>query len=77
MMPSDDLPVIEPTVVGPRCRYLLSKGVMINAGLPAGHEVVGDGNFWCSQTQYVKGPDNGLCGLEECTVPGRQCYREP
>lgn len=75
MMPSDDLPVVEQSFE--RCRHLLSKGLMINAGLPKGQEVVGDGNFWCGQTQHVKGPDNGLCGHEECTTGGRGCYVRP
>ncbi|MFO1021290.1 MAG: hypothetical protein U0903_11415 [Planctomycetales bacterium] len=62
------LPVIE------RCRHLLSKGMYINAGLPEGKHVTGDGNFWCGKTQTVMGPDRYTVGDEECRLSGRSCY---
>lgn len=61
----------------PRCRFLLSKGLYINAGLPADQHVVGDGNFWCANTQRFLGPDQEVCGHEECTDPQRHCYQAP
>jgi hypothetical protein len=59
---------------GQRCQSLLSKGIFINAGLPKGEEVAGDGNFWCGKTQHALGPDNEICDDEYCRDPGRSCY---
>lgn len=61
---------------GQRCRQLLSKGLYINAGLPAGEEAAGDGNFWCGKTQTIYGPDDRLCNGEECTDATRSCYEQ-
>ncbi len=61
---------------GQRCRELLSKGLYINAGLPAGEEAAGDGNFWCGKTQTIYGPDDRLCNGEECTDSTRSCYEQ-
>lgn len=61
----------------PRCRHLLSKGLYINAGLPEGQHLVGDGNFWCARTQRFLGPDQELCDHEHCTSPSRDCYVSP
>ena len=60
-----------------RCRRLLSKGLYINAGLPPGEEVTGDGNFWCGRTQTIYGPDDRLCDGEHCTDATRTCYEKP
>jgi hypothetical protein len=57
-----------------RCKHLLSKGLYINAGLPDGEEASGDGNFWCSQTQTIFGPDRGICDGTGCTNSLRSCY---
>ena len=58
-----------------RCLNLLSKGMYINAGLPKGQEIVGDGNFWCGKTQTIFGPDKGLCDGEHCTnAEHRTCF---
>jgi hypothetical protein len=38
---------------------------------------VGDGNFWCSQTQRFLGPDQELCDHEHCTRADRKCYSAP
>ncbi|MCA9068788.1 MAG: hypothetical protein KDA84_07690 [Planctomycetaceae bacterium] len=57
-----------------RCRHLLSKGLYINAGLPPGEEIAGDGNFWCAHTQTIYGPDKKLCDKEPCCDPTRGCY---
>lgn len=70
---SQSLNVIQPS----RCLHLLSKGLYINAGLPEDQRLVGDGNFWCSQTQRFLGPDQELCDHEHCTQPGRKCYVAP
>lgn len=66
------LEVIQPTTT--RCRNLLSKGQFINHGLPADKQVAGDGNFWCSKTQRVYGPDKKLCDLAPCCDTSRSCY---
>ncbi|MAG94143.1 MAG: hypothetical protein CMJ48_10380 [Planctomycetaceae bacterium] len=57
-----------------RCASLLSKGLYINAGLPPGEEVAGDGNFWCGKTLTIFGPDEQLCDCEHCVDPARTCY---
>jgi hypothetical protein len=57
-----------------RCRFLLSKGLFINAGMPSGEEASGDGNFWCGKTQRVTGPDRELCDPEFCLNRDRGCY---
>ena len=57
-----------------RCRHLLSKGLYINAGLPKGQEITGDGNFWCGQTQRIFGPDQKLCDIDTCRNSARSCY---
>jgi len=70
-MTPNDLPVIPSA---PRCRNLLTKGLFINAGLPADQHVTGDGNVWCGKTQTIFGPDHQVCDVEECMKPGRGCY---
>ena len=60
-----------------RCRSLLSKGLYINAGLPKGKEVAGEGNFWCGKTQRIFGPDKQLCDDEHCRNAARTCYEAP
>ncbi len=70
-MMTQALPVIQTET---RCRNLLSKGLYINHGLPKGKEVAGDGNFWCSKTQRVYGPDKKLCDLAPCSNANRACY---
>jgi len=62
---------------GERCRFLLSKGLYINAGLPPGEEVVGDGHFWCGRNQRMRGPDNNICDGETCRDTSRTCYEAP
>jgi hypothetical protein len=62
------------TSTGQRCRHLLSKGLYINAGFPAGQEIVGDGHFWCAHTQTMYGPDRKICDKEPCCDPTRSCY---
>ncbi len=57
-----------------RCRFLLSKGMYLNFGLPEGEEVTGEGNFWCGRNQRNRGPDNQLCDLKACMNPKRTCY---
>ncbi|MGQ0636552.1 MAG: hypothetical protein ACT4QC_18210 [Planctomycetaceae bacterium] len=76
-----DLEIIDPAGpqqpeerLGDRCRSLLSKGLYLNAGLPEGEHVTGDGHFWCAHTQRIFGPDDGLVGNEECRRVGRKCY---
>ncbi len=59
---------------GERCRYLLSKGLYLNAGLPPGEEVTGDGYFWCGRNQSQRGPDNHVCDLDVCCNAARRCY---
>ena len=66
-----------PITTAARCQHLLSKGLYINAGLPEDQRLVGDGNFWCAQTQRFLGPDQELCDHEHCTQPGRNCYAAP
>ncbi|MBX3441915.1 MAG: hypothetical protein KF774_05870 [Planctomyces sp.] len=73
MTPSE-LPIIAQAA---RCRNLLSKGLYINAGLPADQHVTGDGNVWCGKTQTVFGPDRSVCDVEACTDPARKCYVAP
>lgn len=64
-------------VRGERCRHLLSKGLYLNAGLPKTGRPIGDGNFWCAQTQRIYGPDKGFCNGEECLLTNRSCYEAP
>ena len=73
---AQELPVLQPPALqnGERCRQLLSKGLYINAGLPKGQEIVGDGNFWCGKTQTIFGPDKGLGDGERCLNESRSCY---
>ena len=70
---STQLEVLQP---GSRCGSLLSKGLYINAGLPKGKEVTGDGNFWCGKTQKIYGPDDRICDGDRCTDATRSCYEE-
>jgi hypothetical protein len=60
-----------------RCRCLLSKGLYINAGLKPEQYATGDGNYWCSKTQTIFGPDAGLCSGEHCLDRSRTCYVAP
>lgn len=69
---ANDLPVLNATT--PRCRSLLSKGLYINAGLPPGKEIAGDGHFWCGKTQRSYGPDDKLCDDADCRNATRNCY---
>ena len=72
---SDDFDIIPSH---PRCRHLLSKGILMNAGMPAGEEVCDDeGNFWCSNTQREFGPDDQFVDDAECRDPSRSCYEPP
>jgi len=64
-------------VRGVRCRHLLSKGLYLNAGLPDDGNRIGDGNFWCANTQETYGPDKGFCNGEDCTITTRTCYEAP
>ncbi len=63
--------VIQP---GPRCLHLRSKGMYINAGLPEGQEIAGDGHFWCGRNQAARGPDDRPCDGTTCTDMSRTCY---
>ena len=74
MTPNAQLKVLK---TGERCRWLLSKGMYINAGLPPGEEATGDGYFWCGQTQIQWGPDQQICDKAECHDPARSCYEAP
>lgn len=71
---ADELRVVQ---TGERCRHLLSKGLYLNAGLPAGEEVAGDGNFWCGRNQRTYGPDDQLCDGDSCRDATRSCYEAP
>ena len=72
---ANELPVLEPaSLLGERCRQLLSKGLYINAGLPKGEQITGDGNFWCGKTQAALGPDQKLCDGVACRNTARGCY---
>jgi hypothetical protein len=59
---------------GERCLSLRCKGMYLNAGLPPGERVAGDGHFWCSKTQRIFGPDDQLVGDGECRHSGRSCF---
>lgn len=63
-------------VKGERCRHLLSKGYYMNAGLKP-EDRIGDGNFWCANTQTIYGPDKGFCNGKDCTTTTRSCYEVP
>lgn len=71
---TQEFPVIQ---TGERCRHLQSKGMYINAGLPPGEEIVGDGHFWCGINQESQGPDQQLCDGESCRDATRSCYEAP
>ena len=78
---SDNLPNHDPlkdllrvVEVGPRCRFLWSKGMGVNAGLPEDEHIVGDGHFWCGRNQRIFGPDGGLCADEPCRDSSRSCF---
>lgn len=70
---SDELNVINRKSAPEPCRYLISKGMLINAGMPEGEELVGDGHVWCRKSQESLGPDRRGVDRETC-VPGRACY---
>jgi hypothetical protein len=57
-----------------RCRFLLSKGMYVNANIEDDEHLVGDGHFWCGRNQRIYGPDEQLCGDEYCRNPSRSCY---
>jgi hypothetical protein len=50
--------------------------MFINAGLPEGSEIVGDGHFWCGRNQRMYGPDDRLCNGDVCRDMSRSCYEE-
>jgi hypothetical protein len=60
--------------LGERCRSLRCKGMYLNYGLGETERVAGDGNFWCSKTQRIFGPDDQLVGDGVCRHAGRSCY---
>ncbi len=68
---SEPLPVLNEHL---RCRHLRSKGMFINFNMPPGERAVGDGHFWCAQTQRDYGPDDRLCDGTECVDSTRSCY---
>ena len=59
----------------PACRHLLSKGMYVTGRMNPEVEdpEIGDGNCWCSKTQNVLGPDDGLVDRNRC-LGGRTCY---
>jgi hypothetical protein len=59
---------------GERCLSLRCKGMYLNQGLSENERVAGDGNFWCSKTQRIYGPDDQLVGDGTCRHAGRSCY---
>ena len=59
---------------GERCLSLRCKGMYLNQGLSQNERVAGDGNFWCSKTQRIYGPDDQLVGDGVCRHSGRSCY---
>ena len=67
----NEFKIIQP---GERCRHLRSKGMYINAGLPEGSEITGDGHFWCARNQRAFGPDDRLCDGDQCRDMSRHCY---
>ena len=66
--------VEQPVEQGERCRSLRCKGMYLNFGLGETERVAGDGNFWCSKTQRIFGPDGELVGDGVCRHSGRSCF---
>ncbi len=69
---SEHLKIVQ---TGRHCRFLLSKGLYIEANEPDDEHPVGDGHFWCGRNQRIYGPDEKLCGDKYCRNPSRGCYR--
>jgi len=59
---------------GERCRSLRCNGMYLQGSLGDSDHISGDGNFWCSRTQRIFGPDDQLVGDGVCRHPGRSCY---
>jgi hypothetical protein len=55
------------------CRYLTCKEMFYRDLAPGQVPRNGSGNFWCSLTQTLQGPDNKIAGPEECG-PDRNCF---
>ena len=71
-----DLNVIHPSDQrGERCLSLRCKSMYITVGHGEAEHQSGDGNFWCSKTQRIFGPDDQLVGDEPCRLAGRSCYQ--
>ena len=52
------------------CRYLRCKEMFHSS---PDDDAFASGNYWCSHTQDVFGPDGAGCGKKEC-CEGRACY---
>lgn len=63
-----------PTLNFEPCRFLRTKGMYVNAGIPEGGEpIAGDGHAWCLATAEALGPDRETVSRRDCR-PGRRCY---
>jgi hypothetical protein len=71
-MPNDFLP-IDPA--RPVCRHLRTKALHIDGrDAPDAFITSRSSHYHCLRTQFVTGPDGGLCLPEECQ-PGRSCFQ--
>ena len=60
----------------PRCRHLRTKALHVyGRETPDAYVTSRSSNYQCLKTQFVTGPDGGLCVPEDCQ-PGRGCFEE-
>ncbi len=57
-----------------RCRFLTCKEMFYKDIVGDGVPHSGSGNFWCSMTQTIQGPDGKLVEPHECNRE-RTCYQ--
>lgn len=67
-----------PQVSAPRCMHLCSKAMAVHGEAFASDPdwEAGLSDIWCNMTAKGIGPDDGDVGLEPCSDPKRECYRE-
>lgn len=60
----------------PVCRYLRTKALHVyGQETPDAFVTSRSSHYHCLRTQFITGPDRGVCVPEECR-PGRSCFEE-
>ena len=67
-----------PQLPAQRCKFLHCKSMMVYGEDFASDPdyQAGMTDFWCLQSSKNVGPDDDQVNMEECSQPGRSCYRE-